>query len=193
MNNLALLLTTAAAATLAASPAAAQNAAPAAASSAGAKAAAVAPSLAAGVTVYDPKGGVVGTIESLDGDAAVLATAANKVRLPTASFGTGPRGPTLAMTAAQVDAMVAATPPPALNLVKGGSVTDASGKLVGTIEEVTPQFVLVATTRNKVQLPVSAFAGSERGPVIGMTAVELDAAADAAKAQTAAASAPAKN
>ncbi len=137
------------------------------------------------MTVYDPKGGVVGTIESVDATSAVLATSANKVRLPTASFGTGPRGPTLAMTAAQVDAMVASTPPPPLNLVKGGAVSDTAGNPVGTIEEVTPQFVLVATAKNKVQLPVTAFAGSDRGPVIGMTAAELDAAAEAAKAKPA--------
>src|SRR6516165_430537 len=42
-----------------------------------------------GATVKDPNGGVVGTIESLDGQYAVLATQKNKVRLPLSSFGKG--------------------------------------------------------------------------------------------------------
>ena len=61
----------------------------------------------AGVTVKDTQGGTVGTIESVDGQYAVLATTKNKVRLPISSFGKGADGPILAMTQAQVDAAAA--------------------------------------------------------------------------------------
>jgi hypothetical protein len=61
----------------------------------------------AGVTVKDTNGGTVGTIESVDGQYAVLATTKSKVRLPISSFGKGAEGPILAMTQAQVDAAAA--------------------------------------------------------------------------------------
>jgi hypothetical protein len=60
-----------------------------------------------GATVKDTSGGTVGTIESVDGQYAVLATTKNKVRLPLTSFGKGADGPILAMTQAQVDAAAA--------------------------------------------------------------------------------------
>jgi hypothetical protein len=64
-------------------------------------------SVAVGATVKDTSGGTVGTIESVDGQYAVLATTKNKVRLPVSSFGKGADGPILAMTQAQVDAAAA--------------------------------------------------------------------------------------
>ena len=63
--------------------------------------------IAVGATVKDTSGGTVGTIESVDGQYAVLATTKNKVRLPITSFGKGADGPVLAMTQAQVDAAAA--------------------------------------------------------------------------------------
>jgi hypothetical protein len=64
-------------------------------------------SVAVGATVKDTQGGTVGTIESVDGQYAVLATTKNKVRLPLSSFGMGADGPILAMTQAEVDAAAA--------------------------------------------------------------------------------------
>jgi hypothetical protein len=64
--------------------------------------------VAAGATVRDTSGGTVGTIESVDGQYAVLATGKNKVRLPLSSFGRGADGPIIAMTQAQVDAAASA-------------------------------------------------------------------------------------
>lgn len=63
--------------------------------------------VAVGSTVKDTSGGTVGTIESVDGQYAVLATTKSKVRLPLSSFGKGTDGPILAMTQAQVDAAAA--------------------------------------------------------------------------------------
>ena len=64
--------------------------------------AAASSNVAVGATVKDTSGGTVGTIESVDGQYAVLATTKNKVRLPISSFGKGADGPVLAMTQAQV-------------------------------------------------------------------------------------------
>jgi len=61
------------------------------------------------------------------------------------------------------------------------AVNDTKGQPVGTIEEVADDFAVVATQKNKVRLPLTAFADAGNGPIIGMSAAELDAAAEAAK------------
>jgi hypothetical protein len=85
-----------------------QAPADAAASTPPSQTAAASATVSVGATVKDTTGGTVGTIESLDGQYAVLATTKNKVRLPISSFGKGADGPILAMTQAQVDAAAAA-------------------------------------------------------------------------------------
>ncbi|USI72106.1 hypothetical protein [Sphingomonas morindae] len=181
---------------IAATPLFAQTA-PAAAPADGA--ATSAPAVAQGATVYDPQGGTVGTVESVDGDFVVLATAANKVRLPKSSFGTGPKGPMIAMTAAQLDQAAAQAMPQGAaaagaaagatasantqpNVAKGAQVTDTQGGAVGTVAEVDSQFATVElATGGKVRLPVSAFgAGLNGGLRVAMTAQQLSAAASAA-------------
>src|ERR1700712_1908944 len=87
--------------------------------------------LAQGATVYDSAGGTVGTIDSVEGDFAVLATSKSKVRLPKSSFGAGTKGPMIGMTAAQVDQAAAQAAPQATaaaqavpakaNVVKGAA------------------------------------------------------------------------
>lgn len=150
-------------------------------------------SIAPGATVYDQSGAVVGTIKAVDGQFATLATASSTVKLPLSSFGTGDKGPLLGMTAAQVDAAAsAAAPAPAQTaqaaappkLAAGVAVNDTSGNPVGTIEAVDGGFATLATARSKVRLPISAFAGGDKGPVIAMTADQLDAAAAGAQPKT---------
>lgn len=138
----------------------------------------------AGATVYDTSGGTVGTIESIEGDFATVATSKNKVRLPLSSFGKGEKGPLLAMTAEQLDAAAAAaTPAPAAAppaLAVGMVVKDSAGAEAGKIESVDGDFAVLATTKSKVRLPVASFGAGKDGPVIGMTAAQLDQAAAAA-------------
>ena len=98
---------TPAAADAAGNPATAPAATPAANSPASTTTASAAGSVTASATVKDTSGETVGTIESVDGQYAVLATTKNKVRLPLSSFGKGADGPILAMTQAQVDAAAA--------------------------------------------------------------------------------------
>ncbi|MBU3076327.1 hypothetical protein [Sphingomonas quercus] len=152
--------------------------------------AAAAPNVTQGASVFDVQGGTVGTIESVEGTNAVLATTKSKVKIPVSAFAQGDKGLLLGMTAEQVDAAAGAAAPQAsaapgpAKLEKGMAVNDAKGQPVGTIEEVESDFAVVATQKNKVRLPLTAFADAGNGPIIGMSAAELDAAAEAAKPKT---------
>ncbi|MDB5737195.1 MAG: hypothetical protein JWO65_863 [Sphingomonas bacterium] len=193
MNTKAFAILSSTAALLAIPAMASAQTAPAGGAPAAASAAVPAPvALAQGTTVYDSAGGTVGTIESVEGDFAVLATGKSKVRLPKSSFGAGTKGPMIGMTAAQVDQAAAQAAPQATaaqaapakaNVVKGAAVADTQGGSVGTIADVDAQFATVTlTTGGKVRLPVTAFgAGSNGGLRIAMTAAQLSAAAGAAK------------
>ena len=148
--------------------------------------------VAAGATVYDTAGGLVGKIESVSGDLAVLATEKSKVSVPLTSFGAGDKGPVLAMTRDQIDAQAGAATAQAAQaeeakkkaqLVAGATVKDPAGGTVGTIKSVDAQFALVDTSKVQVRLPLTAFAAGDSGPVIGMTKDELDAQAAAAAPQ----------
>lgn len=62
---------------------------------------------AAGQTVYDPAGAEVGTITSISGDSFVINTGTNTATLALSSLASGAKGPSIAMTKAQLDAAVA--------------------------------------------------------------------------------------
>ena len=146
--------------------------------------------VAVGAAVSDTSGNPVGTIEQVQGDLAVLSTGTHKVSLPISSFGAGEKGPVLAMTKAEVDAAAsgaaaASQAELAASLAKGAQVSDTAGAKVGTIEAVEGEFAVIATANSKVRLPLSAFAKGANGPVIAMSAAELDAAAKSAAAPTA--------
>ncbi|GGE76641.1 hypothetical protein [Sphingomonas prati] len=186
-------------ATLATGAQAQTTAAPAAGSTTTATAPAgtsAATSVKAGATVTDTTGGTVGTIKSIEGDLAVLSTGTVEVRLPLTSFAAGANGPVIALTKSQVESAASSATAErqgklSAQIKAGTTVLDASGGTVGKIESVDGEFATVATTKNKVKLPVSSFAAGANGPVIGMTAAELDAAA--AKAAPAAAAATTGN
>jgi preprotein translocase subunit YajC len=153
-------------------------------------AAAVAPAaasgtLTAGTVVKDTSGGAVGTVESVEGDFATVATAKNKVRLPKSSFALRDGGAVIAMTAAQLDqaaAQAAPATPQKAEVTQGKSVTDMQGAPVGSIAEVNQQFAtLQLTSGSKVRLPITAFgAGTDGALRIAMSAAQLAAAAGAA-------------
>ncbi len=173
----------AAALMLVAAPAFAQSAPAAgapAATTAAAASTATAP--APGQTVYDTAGGVVGTIDKIEGTAAVIATGTNNVGLPLTSFAMGPNGPVIAMTKAQVDAAAAgAKASTAAAVTAGATVKDTSGGTVGTIKSVDGEYALLDTSKVQVKLPVTAFATQGSGLVVGMTKAQIEAAAAASK------------
>jgi hypothetical protein len=63
----------------------------------------------AGDTVYDTAGEVVATIESVEGQNAVITTGSAKATVPLSSFASGPKGPTISMTKAQLEAAISAS------------------------------------------------------------------------------------
>ncbi len=68
--------------------------------------------VAAGATVYGSDGAPVGKIASVAGGNAVVDTGSRKATLALNAFGSGPQGPTITVTKAQLeDAVAKATPP----------------------------------------------------------------------------------
>ncbi|MBV1691685.1 hypothetical protein KRR38_29410 [Novosphingobium sp. G106] len=89
-------------------PAMAQDAAAAPAPAAEAPAAQAA-TAKAGDTIYDTAGEVVATVESISGANAVITTGSAKATVPLSSFAAGPKGPTISMTKAQLEAAISAS------------------------------------------------------------------------------------
>lgn len=136
----------------------------------------------AGAVVKDTSGGVVGTIVKVEGDQLMLKTDKHEVRLPVASFTATDGGALFGMTQAQLNAEVDKTAAAAAaQIVAGATVKGAAGATVGTIEAVTAEFVTLKLTSGKsVRLPRTAVGGGPDGPVIGLTAAEVEAAAKTA-------------
>ncbi|MFN3944854.1 MAG: hypothetical protein ACK4K7_07985 [Allosphingosinicella sp.] len=136
----------------------------------------------AGATVNDTEGGEVGTIASVDGDFVILRTDRHDVRLPAASFTAHNGGYIMAMTRAQVnEAVERELQNQGPVATSGATVRDTSGGEVGTITEADAEHATIRLASERlVRLPLSAFARGPNGPVIAMTAAELEAAAGGA-------------
>ncbi|HEV2864955.1 MAG TPA: hypothetical protein VGX37_00420 [Allosphingosinicella sp.] len=65
----------------------------------------------AGAVVQDPQGGLVGRVESVDAEGAVVSTGSVRAKLPLSSFGKNGRGLVISMTRAEFEAAVAARNP----------------------------------------------------------------------------------
>jgi preprotein translocase subunit YajC len=132
-----------------------------------------------GAVVKDTSGGVVGTITKVEGDQLMLKTDRHEVRLPVASFTATESGALFGLTQAQLNAEIdKAQAAAAAQIVVGATVKGAAGNPVGTIEAVDAQTVTLKLTSGKsVRLPRSAVGGGPNGPVIGLTAEEMEAAA----------------
>jgi preprotein translocase subunit YajC len=136
----------------------------------------------AGAIVKDTKGGEVGTIVRVEGAQLVLKTDRHEVTLPVSSFTATDEGALFGMTRDQLNAEVDKAKAAAdAQIVPGASVKGAAGAVVGTIEAVDAQFVTVKlTSGTSIRLPRNAVAGSPNGPITGMTAEQIEAAAKAA-------------
>lgn len=159
-----------------AAPALAQTNAPAAAPAASAS-----PAVKAGATVYDAQGGVVGTIASTDGTNAVVDTGSVKAAIALSSFGSSPKGPTLGMTKAELEAAAGQQAQTSsedfkAKLVPGATVYGSAGTELGTIKAVDSQFVTLTTPKGDARLPITGFGPGTKGVTIGLTAEQLAAA-----------------
>lgn len=69
-------------------------------------------SVKVGDTVSDPAGSPVGTIETVEDGNAVLSTGTIKVRIPVSAISQGPKGATIPLTKAEVEAKAQPSAPP---------------------------------------------------------------------------------
>jgi hypothetical protein len=112
----------------------------------------------------------------------LLKTDKHEVRLPVASFTATADGALFGMTQAQLNAEVDKAKAAAdAQIVVGAMVKGAAGNTIGTIEAIDAQIVTLKLVSGKsIRLPRSAIGGGPNGPVMGMTAEEMEAAAKAA-------------
>ena len=137
--------------------------------------------ISAGATVNDTAGAPVGTITAVDGGFVTLKTDRHEVRFPVTSFTKVDKGYIMAMTQAQVNAAAEQSLAQANAMITVGAVVHGSaGGDIGTIKALDDQFVTLDMDGKLVKLPRAAVGASANGPVIGMTAAELAAAAAAA-------------
>ena len=168
-------------------PAPTQAPAPTDAPAAGAPAApaAAGAAVAVGATIYDAQGGVVGTVASTDGTNAVIDTGTVKAGVPIASIGTSPKGPTLGLSKAELEAAAGqaaqAQGDIKSQLTAGTAVYGTGGTQLGTVKAADAQFVTLTTAKGDAKLPIGSFGPGPKGVTIGMTQAQLDAAMGGAK------------
>jgi len=135
--------------------------------------------VSAGAQVIDPVGNPVGTITSVGPNFVVLKTDKHEVRLSKESFAAGSKGLTFSMSRDQLNASVEQSMANIDQLLTPGAIVhDRQRATVGTIETVEGDLVtLKLPSGAMVRLPKSGFAPGPNGPVIGMTAQQLEAQA----------------
>lgn len=139
---------------------------------------------AVGATVYDASGAEVGTIKSIAAPNFVIDTGKNSATLALSALGTGPKGPVLGMTKAQLDeaaekASSAAKAETSAAIVADAPIYASDGSTqLGKVVDVTETDFVLDTGSTRVKLPKTSVAKGASGLMIGMTA---EAFADATK------------
>lgn len=146
-----------------------------------------APALEVGAVVYDPQGGEAAKIDGINGNYVVINTGTNKATLPRTSFGKGPKGPVIGMTSAQLDAAVSASLAKSAAslesaLVPGAEVLGKAGAVVGNVKEIVGEQVVLEHAQGAVSFNKKSFAVTSGKLTLLLTASELEAAIQAAKA-----------
>ncbi|MDQ3140078.1 MAG: preprotein translocase subunit YajC [Pseudomonadota bacterium] len=132
--------------------------------------------LEAGATVTDANGAAVGTISSVDGEFVILKTDKYEARLPAASFSASGSGFLFGMTQAALNAEIESSLPKPADFVKVGvTVRDTAGGIVGTVSEVDTEYATIQLASTAVKLALTAFGAGPNGPIVGVTAAELEA------------------
>lgn len=145
------------------------------------------PQVVAGATVYGPEGNEVGTIDAVSGEVASVNTGSHVAPLPMNAFGQGEQGPTITVTKAQLDEMMAAIEAEAAAkldaaLVAGAAVTSADGQAVGTIASVDGDDVVMDAEAGQIALKREHFVASENGLMALFTAEQVAQAIAGAQA-----------
>ena len=142
-------------------------------------------SVAAGTTVYGNDGAEIGTVETVDGETAILVVDGMKAPVPAATFGTGENGATLNATKAQIVGMLQAAQQEAMAkrdaaLVVGAEAVTAKNAPLGTVLEIEGDNVIIARggdETKKITLLREHFAAAPDGSLMAlMTNAQIDAA-----------------
>ena len=141
--------------------------------------------VAAGATVYGPDGTAVGTVASVDGGTVMVDTGTYKAPLPESAFGKSDKGPTITVTKAQLDEMMAQQVAAAntardAKLVAGAAVISPKGAALGTIKSVDGDAMVLDSPSGPVALKREHFALDANGALIALFTAEQVAAAAAA-------------
>ncbi|NTZ42002.1 hypothetical protein G7A66_02610 [Altererythrobacter sp. SALINAS58] len=159
--------------------ASAQDAAPAAS-------AAAELTIAPGVTIYDPQGGLVGTVLEVSDDVVLVNTGKHTAPLPANAFAKGPNGPIISVTQAQLNQMldeqmaqVAAQRDTAL--VEGAMVHTVDDAMLGTVTSIDADNIVVTGENGPVAMLRDQFAVNPEGTLIVLfTEAQIAEAAAAA-------------
>ncbi|WP_057883813.1 hypothetical protein [Tsuneonella troitsensis] len=144
--------------------------------------------VAAGAKVYGSDGAEVGTVVSVAGGVVTVDTGTHKAPLPENAFATSDKGPTITVTKAQVDSMMAeqlaaAAAKRDAALVAGTAVATANGTPTGTIKSVEGDAVVLESPSGAVALKREHFAVNAQGALVALfTADQIAAAASTGQA-----------
>ena len=139
----------------------------------------------AGATVYGNDGIEIGTVESVQGETAILVVDGMKAPVPAAAFGAGEKGTTLNATKTQIVGMLQAAHKEALAardaaLVVGAAAVTAKNAPLGTVLEINGDNVIIARggdETKKITLLREHFAAGPNGELMALlTNAQIDAA-----------------
>lgn len=138
-------------------------------------------SVAVGASVKDPAGGQVGTVTAVNAQTVTVKTDRHEVQLPIGSFTPHQGSLLIALTRDQLNAEVEKSMAAAqAMLAPGVTVRGSAGAVLGTLEAIDAQFATLKLTSGKVvRLPRAGIAPGKDGAVVGISAAELNAAAEA--------------
>jgi hypothetical protein len=137
--------------------------------------------VAVGATVTGSDGAPVGTVESVADGVVTVDTGKHKAPLPANAFGAGESGPTITVTKAQLDAMIdeqlaAAAAQRDAMLVAGTEVHTVDHQVLGKVESVDGNNVIIARAAGPVTLLREHFAAQDNMLMALFTAEQINAA-----------------
>ena len=139
-------------------------------------AASAAPAPTVGAKVYDPQGGEVGTVESVQGGVVTVNTGTARAGLPTSAFASREKGLTIGMNKAQIEAAVtgAAAQTSAAKdaaLAVNAQVKSSDGVVLGTISKIEGDDVTVQLSNGSSVVLKKSYLGLVNNALtLGMTA-----------------------
>lgn len=148
--------------------------------------------IAAGDSVYDPDGALVGTIESVDAANAIIDMEGKKVGLPVNAFGKNDQGLLIGSKVGELKANIAKQEAEAAAqleaaLIVGAQVHSVNGsEVVATVKSIEGENVILNTPEGDVGLPKNSFFLPEHGLSTPFTAEQFKAAVAQASAAAAA-------